>query len=269
MADDATELTADCSRCAALCCVALPFSRSADFAFDKAAGAPCRHLDERFRCGVHDSLRARGLPGCAVYDCHGAGQKVTQQVFAGRTWRDDRETARAMFAVFHVVRRLHELLRRLADALALPVAAPLRAELRAAYDDIDGRTRGDADAIARVDPDAERERVAVLLRRVSEAVRATAPGPRADHRGAALVGARLARADLRAADLRGALLVGATLRGADLRLADVLGADTRGADVRGADLSTSLFLAQEQLDAARGDAATRVPAHLRRPAHWA
>jgi len=75
-------------------------------------------------------------------------------------------------------------------------------------------------------------------------------------------------ADLRRASLRGALLLGADLRGADLRLADLLGADLRGADLRGADLSTSLFLTPMQAAAARGDAATRLPARVPRPAHW-
>lgn len=34
-ADAAPEVRADCSRCFGLCCVALPFARSADFAVDK------------------------------------------------------------------------------------------------------------------------------------------------------------------------------------------------------------------------------------------
>ena len=83
-----------------------------------------------------------------------------------------------------------------------------------------------------------------------------------------LVGVRWPDADLRRASLRGALLLGADLRGADLRLADLLGADLRGADLRGADLSTSLFLTPMQAAAARGDAATRLPARVPRPAHW-
>src|SRR6185437_1262576 len=83
-----------------------------------------------------------------------------------------------------------------------------------------------------------------------------------------LVGVRWPDADLRRASLRGALLLGADLRGADLRLADLLGADLRGADLRGADLSTSLFVTPMQAAAARGDAATRLPHRIPRPAHW-
>lgn len=33
-----SSLQADCARCFGLCCVALPYARSADFAFDKDGG---------------------------------------------------------------------------------------------------------------------------------------------------------------------------------------------------------------------------------------
>ena len=74
--------------------------------------------------------------------------------------------------------------------------------------------------------------------------------------------------DLRGACLRGALLIGADLRDADLQLTDLLGADLRGADLRGADLSEAIFLTQPQVGAALGDAGTRLPDVLVRPAHW-
>jgi hypothetical protein len=39
-------------------------------------------------------------------------------------------------------------------------------------------------------------------------------------------------------------------------------------NLAGADLSTSLFLIQDQVNAANGDAATRLPDRLTRPAHY-
>jgi hypothetical protein len=107
-----------------------------------------------------------------------------------------------------------------------------------------------------------------VLVRVSALVRKKSPGPQPDHRGADLIGARLNRADLRGASLRGARLIGADLRDADLRLADLTGADLRDADLRRADLTDSLFLTQPQVEVARGDAATRLPGSVTRPAHW-
>ena len=52
-------LRADCSRCAALCCVVPAFSRSSDFAIDKPAGRPCPNLRSDLRCGIHEHLRDR------------------------------------------------------------------------------------------------------------------------------------------------------------------------------------------------------------------
>jgi hypothetical protein len=258
------QLQADCANCFGLCCVALPFARSADFAFDKPAGQPCTHLREDFRCGIHDRLRERGFAGCTSFDCLGAGQKVSQVTFGGRDWRHDDETARRMFAVFPVVLRLHELLRHLAEALELDGA--LGDELTGAYERVDVLTRGSAAELEACDVGAVRTDVGELLRRVSE--RARAGLPTRDHGGADLIGARLRGADLRGANLRGSYLIGADLRGADLRTADLLGADLRGADLRGADLTGALFLIQAQLDAARGDATTTLPRGVRRPLHW-
>jgi uncharacterized protein YjbI with pentapeptide repeats len=302
------ELRADCARCVGLCCVAPAFARSADFAVDKPAGTPCTNLQADFRCGIHADLRDRGFAGCTVFDCLGAGQRVTA-AFAGRDWRTPEVTA-PMFAAFGIARQVHELLWYLDEARVRAPDSALDAEWARLVD---------AD-LAAADVDAARERVGELLRAASERLRAqgdpegripqgtaAVPTPRGGkpdspprngrltapkrrtHRGemrdspsrngrlagsgaeygrADLVGVRWRNADLRRAGLRGALLLGADLRGADLRLADLLGADLRGADLRGADLSTSLFLTPLQAAAARGDTATRLPARVPRPAHW-
>jgi uncharacterized protein YjbI with pentapeptide repeats len=274
MTEQVTELRADCSRCFALCCVAPAFAASADFAIDKPAGQPCPNLRPDFRCGVHDELRPRGFPGCTVYDCFGAGQKVAQVTFGGRDWRRHPATARQMFDVFAVMRHLHELLRYLTEARTLRPARPVHDQLTAALTETERLTRGDPDQLLAVDVAAHRDRVNALLRRASELTRARiAPvaGSRrraVERRTPDLVGADLHGADLRGASLRGAYLVGADLHGADLRGADVIGADFRGTDIRGADLRGALFLVQSQLDAANGDTGTRLPPGLARPKHW-
>lgn len=263
-------LRADCAQCFALCCVALPFTASTDFAIDKQAGTPCTHLRADFGCGIHDRLRERGFPGCAVYECFGAGQKVSQDTFRGHDWRRNPESAREMFAVFPVMRQLHELLRYLAEAAGLAADADLRDRLRHAYSGLEAATRGTPAELLGVDVTAVRDEINPLLLETSERVRAAAAHHRRrrDHRGADLFGARLRGSDLRAASLRGACLVASDLRGADLRTADLIGADLRDADLRGADLTDALFLTRPQADAARGDSATRLPRGLARPAHW-
>ncbi|MFE1438669.1 pentapeptide repeat-containing protein [Streptomyces sp. NPDC058739] len=265
---DRSALQADCAECFGLCCVALPFARSSDFAVDKPAGRPCSNLDAGFRCGIHARLREEGYRGCTVFDCFGAGQKVSQVTFGGTDWREAPATAPRMFAVFPVMRQLHELLWYVTEALDLAVARPVHQGLRRERARLEELTRGDADTLPALDVNALRGEVNVLLVRVGELVRAQVPGRTRDHRGADLMGARLAGADLRGASLRGALLVAADLKNADLRMADLIGADLRDADLGGADLTGSVFLTQAQVNAARGDAGTRLPAALSRPAHW-
>ncbi len=296
-------LRADCGRCAGLCCVVPAFSVSADFALNKPAGEPCPNLRDGFGCGIHDRLRPEGFPGCAAYDCFGAGQQVVQVTFGGRDWRGAPEIAADMFAVFPVMRQLHELLWYLTEALTLEPARALHGELNAALDELRRLTHGSAEELTGLDLGPRRAEVTALLRRASELTRSQAGGDvwggasgavrgeasgavrgeasgavREEVRGgagagrelagAALIGKKLRRADLRGANLRGACLIGADLTGADLRTADLTGADLRGAELAQADLTGAIFLTQAQVDAARGDQATRLPATLTRPGHW-
>ncbi|MGV8967294.1 MAG: pentapeptide repeat-containing protein [Cellulomonas sp.] len=262
-----SSLRADCANCFALCCVAPAFTASADFAITKPAGQACPNLLADFRCGIHTSLRDKGFRGCTVYDCFGAGQKVAQVVYGGQDWRSAPATARQMFAVFPIVRDLHELLWYLTEAVELTSAGPLRTELTAAIDETERRTLGTPTELLALDIAAIRQDLNPLLVRASERARSGARRPK-DLRGADLIGAKLTAADLRGANLRGAYLIEANLRGADLRLADLTGADLRAADLRGANLSSSLFLSQSQLDAATGDITTKLPAARTRPSHW-
>ncbi|OMI91211.1 oxetanocin A resistance protein [Streptomyces sp. M1013] len=263
------ELRGDCDSCFGLCCVALPFARSADFATDKDAGTPCANLRTDHRCGIHATLRERGFTGCTVYDCFGAGQRVSQVTFGGSDWRTGPpEQARRMFDVFPVVRHLHELLWYLTEALTLPAARPVHADLRGALSDTERLASGTPKELAALDVAAHRQRVNVLLLRTSELVRSGTRGRRKNRRNADLMGARLKGADLSGADLRGAYLIAADLTGADLRGADLIGADLRDADLTDADLTGAFFLTQPQVNAARGGPGTRLPDSVTRPVHW-
>lgn len=265
------DLRADCSRCVGLCCVALAFARSADFAFSKDAGEPCVNLAEDYLCVIHPDLRQRGFKGCTVFDCFGAGQKVTQHTFGGTSWRDDADVRREMFGVFPLVRQLQELLWYLDGALGMPQTAPIRDDLERAYEQTEALTTASADSILSLDLDEYRGEIAPILRRASELVRAGVAVSKAAggiQPGADLMGAHLAGQDLRGANLRGAWLIGADLRSCDLAFADVIGADFRDAELGGADLASTLFLTQFQVNAAQGDARTALPPSVSRPSHW-
>jgi hypothetical protein len=261
--DRRAALRADCASCAALCCVAPAFAASADFAIDKPAGRPCLHLRADFRCGIHGRLSERGFPGCVAFDCLGAGQRVTQVTFGGRSWRESPDRAAEMFGAFAVMRQLHELLWYLSEALTLGPARALHDDLHALVEATEAVAAADATTVLRFDSRGHSERSNAVLLAVSALVRATVGGRPPSHRGADLIGKRLRGADLRGADLRGAYLIRADLRGARLDRADLIGADLRGADLRGALLSDALFLTPTQVAAARTDASTALPSALR------
>lgn len=262
----ALQLSADCGSCFGLCCAALPFQRSVDFAVDKAAGEPCTHLDASFRCGIHDRLRDEGFRGCTVFDCFGAGQQVSQVTYGGVDWRRRPESATQMYAVFAVLRQLHEILFHLQQAEGLDCGDELRVEVAA----LAGLLRELVDQppveLLDLDPAVHRRTAGALLAAISARVRAGTS--MAAHGGADHIGADLRDLDLRGADLRGARLIAADLSGVDLDRADLLGADLRDCNLRGASLRGSLFVAQPQVNAAYGDAATTLPEGLARPSHW-
>ncbi len=272
--DARSALRANCADCFALCCTAFGFQRSADFPIDKPAGTPCQNLADDFSCTIHESLRPRGFRGCTVFDCFGAGQLVSQELYGGTSWRERPDTSAEMFRTFGVVRQLQEMRWYLVEAadrasdtdLAESVAR-LQAEIVRVLD-------GGTAEILGSDVDGLRSTVRAVLVDISEEARGgylasadTEPDdalqPSAD-----LVGRDLRDRRLCGADLRGALLIGADLRGTDLAGVDLLGADLRGARLDGADLTDTLFLTQAQVNAARGDAATLLPATIDRPGHW-
>jgi hypothetical protein len=264
------DLGGDCANCFGLCCTALAFARSVDFPVDKAAGDPCNNLDDENACRIHPRLRASGYKGCTVFDCFGAGQKVSRQTFDGRSWRDDAETRNAMFAVFPVVRRLHELLWNLDVASALPIAPELRRQLMSEFDRVNELTLQGPDDLLSLDVDSSFDRVRPLLIAASAEARAgrATTSPTWARPGIERLGANVQNADLRGANLRGAVFIGADLTDSDLRWCDVLGLDLRDATVDGADLSEAIYLTQVQVNSAKGNAATRLPAGFARPGHW-
>lgn len=263
----ALDLSDDCSRCVGLCCVALAFARSADFGIDKPAGSPCPNLGRDHTCAIHDTLETRGFRGCSAYTCFGAGPRVHLSTFSGRGWRSDPGIARQMFAVFPVVRSLHELAWYLTQAVRASPPPRLDRALRQGLAELEQLAGTGPDELLGLDLPEVRGRLNELLLAASANLRAR-PRPGPDLRGADLVGARMRGDDLRRASLRGALLMGADLRDADLRRADLTGADLRDADLSGADLTGALFLTDSQIRVARGSQATRLPAGSARPAHW-
>jgi uncharacterized protein YjbI with pentapeptide repeats len=268
------KLSADCENCFGLCCVALSFTASSDFAFDKNEGTPCRNLQSDYRCGIHKNLRINGFRGCTVYECFGAGQKVSQVTYNGHDWRNNAAIANEMFAVFPIMQQLHEMLYYLSEALSFDDAHSIHKDLEQVMKETEQLTYLTPEALLAIYVPSHREKVNDLLLKTSELVRSKVKSnhhhgkKRTKMKGRDLIGANLREANLRGVNLRGALLIASDLRGADMRSTDLIGADLRDADLTGANLKGSIFLTQVQVNSAKGDRNTILPQSLRVPEHW-
>ena len=121
----APSLRADCQACAALCCIGLALDKGPHFAIDKPAGTPCLKL-RRHLCSIHETPEYAQFSGCKAYDCQGAGQRVTQELHKGGSWRDTPALLALMLEDFLHARALHDRWALLQTALSLPLNADER-----------------------------------------------------------------------------------------------------------------------------------------------
>ncbi|EQB35307.1 MULTISPECIES: pentapeptide repeat-containing protein [Virgibacillus] len=264
-------LKSDCNNCFGLCCVALPYTKSADFPFNKDGGEPCRNLCLNNRCSIHDQLREKGFRGCVTYECFGAGQHVSQNIYDGGDWRNNSERAKEMFAVFPIVQQLHEMLWYLNQALSLRETQSFHSSLQNIYKETLKLTKRAPEEILTLDIAAHRSKVNVLLLKTSESYRIDLINKgqkKRIKRGLDYLGANLKGEDLRGISFRGTLLIAADLSHADLRKADFIGADLRDADLSHANLADAIFLTQSQINSANGNIHTKIPSFLEKPEHW-
>ena len=161
------DLVPDCGTCAAICCVATSFEQSEDFAFDKAAGTACVYVTGDCRCAIHHELVDRGMRGCAVYDCHGAGPYVTRAFGPGE--RDE---------AFLILRVVHELVWLVSEALSLCPTSDLRAELARELDTLDAIRAEPIASLRELDLAVHDRRARSLLRRVGHALGGRGRRPR-------------------------------------------------------------------------------------------
>lgn len=273
---DSSIFQADCANCFGLCCVALGFAASTDFPVDKEKGIACKNLQDDFHCSIHRNLKLSGYSGCTTFDCHGAGQKVSQQTFGGVSWKDNPKSASQMFQVLPIMQQVQEILLYLTQAIGRCSDSQLQETLQNSRREIDELSRASAERLLAADLPKLRQNINGFLMQASEQVRLDSGrlgkkqqkkiGP--DYRGASLMGKKFKGRDMRGVNFRSAYLIGADLSDADLRNSDFIGADLRDCDLSGADLAGAIFLTQMQVNSAKGDADTSLPPLLSKPAHW-
>ena len=126
-----TEFIHDCSHCAALCCMAPTINKGARFPIDKPACTACPNLMQGGLCKVHADREELGYLGCIDFTCFGAGQRVTQEMFGGRTWQDDPKLQEPMARAFLDLFRVQESRWLLQTAAFMGIPADKEEERRA------------------------------------------------------------------------------------------------------------------------------------------
>jgi uncharacterized protein YjbI with pentapeptide repeats len=262
------ELKIDCSNCCGICCIALYCSKAEGFPADKEAGTPCKNLMPDFRCRAHTKLPQLKLKGCMAFDCMGAGQKVTQNIFGGANWHTSPQYEEQMFQGFFKVYQLHQMLWYLMDGKCILSAEPLTEEIVALIDENRRMTGLSPDEILMLNLDAYQADVNHVLKEISALVRFELNLPDDGKHTTDYIGKNFNKANLRGKDFSMSLLIAANLESCNLYGANFLGADLRDANLNDADLSQSIFLTQMQINSAKGSRGTKLPSTLTYPETW-
>ena len=258
------ELAANCGECCGICCVALYFTKMDGFPEDKRPGKPCSNLTDDFKCKIHSDLMKHQLKGCMAYDCFGAGQKVTREIYKGLDWREHSDCAGEMFQVFLIVYQLHQMLWYLIEAHKA-TSKNIQNQLTLLIQENKQMTKMKPAEILGVDVEEYRQRVNSGLKEVCHFLN---KGLKQDKKTFNYMGKSFKKQNLDGEDFSMALLIAADLEGCSLRKTNFLGADMRDANLNNTDLSDSLFLTQMQINTARGNSNTIIPESLIKPDTW-
>lgn len=256
------KLTINCSQCSGLCCVALYCTKTDGFPADKAAGMPCQCLMSDFRCNIHSELATRNMRGCMAYDCFGAGQKVTQDCYPGITWNTHPELADEIFAVFLAIFQLHQMAWYLVESKTLVSEPRALAEIEALLSENQEVTSLPPRELLQFDIEQYRMKVNEVLKHICTSI-ARDTNSTKDY-----FGTNFKKANLDQRNFSMACMIAANLEGCSLRNTIFLGTDMRDANISNADLRESVFLTQMQVNAAKGNRATRLPEYLSYPDGW-
>jgi uncharacterized protein YjbI with pentapeptide repeats len=253
-------LRIDCSNCSGLCCVALCFSKIDGFPSNKAAGVPCNHLMSDYKCNIYAKLSSMEMKGCTIYDCLGAGQKVSKKIFLDTDWRKNPEIAKDIFQVFLIISQLHQIQWYLLQGISISKDKKLITLIDELIKENEETTSMPISEILKYDLDKYRGRAnEAIIKSMHHEVELSAKD---------FIGKNFKKMNLDGKDFSLALLIGANFEGCSLKGTSFLGADMRDALIMNTDFSNSYFLTQMQINSAKGNNNTKIPFYLTRPRYW-
>ena len=258
-------LSINCEECCGICCTALYYTKMDGFPEDKAAGKPCGNLRDDFKCSIHNNLVDYKLKGCMAYDCFGAGQKVTQEIYRGHDWKKNPEVADQMFQVFLIVYQLHQMLWYLIQAKTILIDNTIKIDVNNLIEQNDKMTLMGPEEIIKLDLEQYKDRVNHILKETCKAVHSEIAD---NNHSMDCMGKSFKKQNLDGKDFSMKLLIAANFEGCSLNRTNFLGADMRDVNLKNTDLRKSLFLTQMQMNTAIGNDNTKLPEYLTMPETW-
>lgn len=264
--NESYRLTSDCSKCSGLCCIALYCFQSDGFPQNKPIGKPCIHLMDNYKCKIHSNLESMGMRGCIAYDCFGAGQYLTENIYGGVTWQTQPKRTKEICDMFVLVYRLFQLRFFLYESKKLASSELLLAEISRLLQENDMICRLPIEEMMQYLIEEYQDRVNSVLKRACIAL--TNYLGIKNNFGQNFLNRNFAGKDLSGVDFNMKPLIASDFRNCQLKGATFIGADTRDANFDGADLREAVFLSQGQINAAKGSCRTKLPDHLKYPDTW-
>lgn len=261
------QLKADCSRCSGLCCTALYFSKVDGFPENKIAGKPCTKLQKDYRCNIHRELKKRNMKGCIGYDCFGAGQHVTQDIYKGETWQTSQEYSKEIFEVFMKVFQFYQMRYFLEESMTIVTAKELSNDIIKLIDENKGICNSTPQIILDTDIESYRNKVNIVLKQVCSSI-TTSFKYSINMDLTDFLGKDLSKRDMSGLDLSMKLLITTNFDDCKFDGTIFLGADTRDTNFSNADLREAAFLSQGQINSAKGNKNTKIPQYLDYPVTW-
>lgn len=258
-----SKLKIDCDKCSGLCCVALFCAKTDGFPENKNAGVPCKYLNSNFKCDIHSSLFEMKMKGCLAYDCFGAGQKVTQDLFPNFTWQSNQEKSKIIFEAFLRVFQLHQIEWYLLESITLVSDEILSNKIDRLIDKIEFILKQSYEIIMNFDINSFRLEVNPILKSISKQYMKSH-----NIKGNNFIGKNFKKVNLDGKDFSMSLLIATNFEGCSLKYANFLGADLRDTNFKNTDLSSCLYLTQIQINSSIGNHNTILPKNLIRPISW-
>ncbi|RXI51856.1 hypothetical protein DP131_13935 [Clostridium tetani] len=207
------------------------------------------------------------MKGCIGYDCFGAGQYVTQNIYKGETWRTSQKQAKEIFDIFVIIFQLYQIRYFLEESKIVIPAKELWSDIQDLINENEDLCNSTRQSILDIDIESYRSKVNIILKQICDYIMRCSK--RSDNKGVReFLGRNFKKRDMSGLDLSMKLLIATNFDGCIFDGTVFLGADTRDTNFSNADLREAVFLTQGQINSSKGNRNTKLPKHLDYPVTW-